>query len=151
MARGWYVAGCPASAVTPILGSFEDWCRSVGGVLAYSGVNGFLQNLKEMHEAADPSQGQWAAFLSALYRVFQARSFTVRELVPLFAEGNELTNTLPDELCNPQKDRSRTLGNAFQRNRGRRYGDEDLHVEMDGTAQGGVVRWKIEQGRRVGA
>jgi hypothetical protein len=145
MASGWYAAGRPPSD-GPILGSFEGWCRIVGGILAYSSVGGFLGNLKQMHDDADPSQAQWALFLQKLRAFSGGKPFTIRDLLPLMVAGSDITNSLPEEFVEADKDRSRSLGRAFQRNRGRRFGNENLHIEMEGTAQGGVKRWKVEKG-----
>jgi hypothetical protein len=35
LARAWFVAGCPR-ATTPMLDSFEEWCRIVGGILQFA-------------------------------------------------------------------------------------------------------------------
>jgi hypothetical protein len=65
MASGWYAAGRP-KAQTPILGSFEDWSETTGGILAYAGIDGFLGNLADLYQDGDPSEAQWDAFLHAI-------------------------------------------------------------------------------------
>ena len=38
LARAWFIAGCPPPA-SPIVGSFEEWCRIAGGILEFAGVS----------------------------------------------------------------------------------------------------------------
>lgn len=50
----------PANA--PVMGSFEAWGKTLAGVLAAAGVEGFLQNLKALYEKAVSHSGLWAGF-----------------------------------------------------------------------------------------
>ena len=79
LARAWFVAGSP-SAPTPILGSFEEWCRIVGGVLAFARVKGFLGNLDELYEQSDPTLAAWEAFLSFLQSHMPTSGFKVADV-----------------------------------------------------------------------
>jgi putative DNA primase/helicase len=54
LVRHWMMAG--AQAATATLGSFEQWADVLGGVLAATGVDGFLGNLDALYEAADIEQ-----------------------------------------------------------------------------------------------
>lgn len=54
LARAWFVAGCP-KPTSPIIGSFEEWCRIVGGILEFAGISGFLGNLDELYKESDPT------------------------------------------------------------------------------------------------
>jgi hypothetical protein len=67
LARAWFVAGCPRPK-SPILGSFEEWCHVVGGILQWAGISGFLGNLDELYKQSDPTTIAWEAFLLALYQ-----------------------------------------------------------------------------------
>jgi hypothetical protein len=58
LSQAWYTAGQP-DAPTPILGSFEAWTRTIGGILHHVGVPGFLANLGDLYaqvEDGDSSQ-----------------------------------------------------------------------------------------------
>jgi hypothetical protein len=79
IARAWHVAGKPAAEVPP-LGSFEAWARTVGGILAFAGVQGFLQNLEALYEQNDEETSEWEAFLLAWSEVFGEATITVAEL-----------------------------------------------------------------------
>jgi hypothetical protein len=57
LCRAWYAAGCPAGK-SPVLGSFEDWSRLLGGVLQHIGVPEFLGNLQDLYVEMDDSAPQ---------------------------------------------------------------------------------------------
>ncbi len=79
IARAWHVAGQPATEVPP-LGSFEAWARTVRGILAFAGVQGFLQNLDALYEQNDEETSEWEAFLIAWSTVFGEDTVTVADL-----------------------------------------------------------------------
>jgi hypothetical protein len=144
IARAWFVAGKPEGlAVT--LGGFESWAKIVEGILAHSGIPGFLQNLDRLYEESDPSQLQWEALLLAVLDSFDNRGFTIKELVELLPENSELTQALPDELADEDRKGSlqRRLGRAFSERVGRRYGAKGLHLVKAGTNRNKVVLWRV--------
>src|ERR1022692_1284527 len=68
LARAWSVAGQPSAAI-PVLGSFEEWCRIIGGILDFAGIEGFLANLDELYKQSDPFMAAWEAFLAGLLEI----------------------------------------------------------------------------------
>ena len=73
LARAWYAGGCPRPKVKP-MGSFESWCRVVGGILEFAGIDGFLGNREALYEESSPDSVQWEAFLSTIAELFDRRS-----------------------------------------------------------------------------
>ena len=152
IARAWYAAGKPP-AVIPRIGGFEEWSTTVGGILAFAGVKGFLGNVVELYEQADDSTPQWEGFLSALCDVFAGTSFTVAELVQP-RSLNRLKEHLPEELAAawgnneaPSTSFKVKLGKALRKRVGTRYGTEGLHLVRDGAeSRGGCVRWRVAAG-----
>lgn len=69
LVRAWVVAGRPAWEERS-LGSFEDWCRVVGGVLAHAGIDGFLANATDFYATADTEAGAWRAFIAGWWRLY---------------------------------------------------------------------------------
>ena len=99
IATGWYAAGKP-KAVVPIVGSFEKWCETIGSILAYAGIEGFLSDLADVQEA-DIEGTQWEMFLRAVYTVTEAKEFTCRELFDKLMDAAHLglRDLLPDGLA----------------------------------------------------
>jgi hypothetical protein len=56
--RGWERAGQPRADL--FFGSFQTYAAVLGGILTYLDVPGFLANLAELYEVADPDSAQWA-------------------------------------------------------------------------------------------
>ena len=95
LARSWFADGAPEPDVE-LLGSFEQWTRTVGGILEHAGVDGFLGNLGELYEQMNEETAEWAGFLEALHNYFAWKakdgsrddpSFTSKELGQLIREN----------------------------------------------------------------
>jgi len=152
-ARSWYAARQPLAQV-PVIGGFEAWARTVGGILDHAGVLDpgsrrleFLGNLEEMYELADESTGQWETFLQALYDAYRDESFTAKRLAQRLATDQTLRDALPDELDTAvySESSSKLLGNAFRKRVQRCYGDRNLHLERQG-AEKRATRWCVVSG-----
>lgn len=112
MASAWFVQGKPQPK-TPILGSFEDWCRVVGGILHVAGIAGFLGNLDDLYEQADPSQEEWTAFLAALSERYEL-PFTVAQVIRDAGADLDFRRLIPDGLYN-DKEPERKLGGPSEK------------------------------------
>jgi hypothetical protein len=170
LARGWMAAGRPDPDVE-LLGSFEEWTRTVGGILETAGVDGFLDNLQDLYKQTDDETAEWAGFLSALHTYFHHQSeegnrkeptFTSNELERLIRENyhkdpklrgrhmTEVVDQLPDyvlQKLNRGDPFSRTLGNMFANRRGRRFGSEGIRIEVAYT-RNRAKRWIVRRGQR---
>ena len=149
IARAWYDAGKPTTEVRR-LGGFEHWTETVAGILAYTGVNGFLGNQAEMYDQADEDGPVWEAFLRAWQRCFGSEP--VRTAAVIEAMGEHGVPSADDlrESCPPwalgrdgQPD-ARRLGNSFKRYLDRRYGSDSIRLtkaSVDGHAKVGM--WAV--------
>jgi hypothetical protein len=143
LGRAWFLAGRPLAS-TPILGTFEEWSKVVGGVLAFCGVDGFLGNLDDLYEKSDPSQTAWEAFLAALMEKMPSAGFKVADVTDRIKSDPELAAILPEDLgmLDPPEKFQRRLGNALRKREKRRYGERALYVARFGTYQGAIV-WTV--------
>ena len=143
LARAWFVAGCPEPSTT-ILGSFEEWCRIIGGILEFAGISGFLANLDELYRQSDPTVAVWEAFLLDLYRRMPKSGFKGIDAVTVARDDPSLRSVLPEDLGDfePVGSFQRRLGKAFHKRVGRRYGESGVHLVRLGTKQGAVV-WAL--------
>jgi hypothetical protein len=143
LARAWFMAGCPRAS-TPILGSFEEWCRIIGGILEFAGVSGFLGNLDELYRHSDPTVAAWEAFLITLFRQMARSGFKTADVVASAKENVALRSVVPEDLGDfePVAGFQRRLGKALLKRVGRRYGQSGIHLVRVGTKQGAVV-WAL--------
>lgn len=156
LARAWYVAGQP-EAQTPTLGGFESWTRTVGGILTYAGVPGFLRNLEDMYAEADDGSSQWEAFLIEWWNRFAEQPITMAALTDdlLRPDDGTFRESLPDELADMLPIREgeegrlrRRLGHAFRKRVEQRFGEEDLFLARAGDdTHRKVALWKVIRGR----
>jgi len=153
--RAWVLAGKPkapfdsrltdttgkSELVKPtILGGFEDWSRVLGDILAFIGVNGFLDNLQSMYSQMDAEGPAWATFLSALYGIIGDNPTTTAELIALLDGNAELSSQLPitrDE----NKDFARTLGTTLSKKQDVRY-TNGLMLQNAGKKHK-VIKWQV--------
>jgi hypothetical protein len=150
LARAWFVAGQPPAA-TPVLGSFEEWCRIIGGILNFAGIEGFLANLGELYRNSDPSMAAWEAFLSELLDQMPGAGFKTSDVVTrLRTEGNTLRAVLPEDLgdMDPLASFQRRLGRAFLKRIDRRYGVRGLYLIRLGSNVGTAV-WGVREGKKL--
>lgn len=151
LVRAWYVAGSPEPDA-PVLGSYEEWCSIVGGVLAHAGIEGFLDNLEEAYDTLDPGEEQWEVFLRAWFAEFGSRPLLARDIHTVADSGQVLGDVLPDELLGEVDARdpgrfARKLGHALRFRLHRRYGPDGLYLDTLPDRKTKVNRWVV---RRAG-
>ncbi len=148
LARAWFVAGKPTGNVKP-MATFTDWARMVGGILDLAGVRGFLGNLNEFYETADPEQDSWHTFLSEWHALLGSRRYTVGELLPYLEPPNKTTGTpagelyhvLPTELKKIVESggNSTQIGRQFAAQNGRTHADG---VRLERSKDSHTKSWK---------
>jgi hypothetical protein len=150
LARAWFAAGKPKAPNLPRLGSFEAWTETVGGMVAFAGIAGFLCNLAELYDEADAGGAEWEAFLRAWWEELNAdKPTTVADLTKVIGANDALRAALPGDLAEAfdksSGSFSRKLGTALARRAGTRFGEDGLHIVRAGEFRR-AVRWKLELG-----
>jgi hypothetical protein len=146
LVRGWYATGCPVPSC-PIVGSFEQWSKTVGGVLESAGITGFLANAEERRSAACDDENGWLGFLEALHFEFEDQEFTTQEVERMLENNDRLASALPDWLMDDRQKKStfvRKLGKAFSKYEGKCYGEKDFHIARGSGLRHKVALWKVE-------
>jgi hypothetical protein len=165
ISRAWFVAGCPC-AECPKMGSFEEWARVVGGILANAGIEGFLGNFNTMFDQLDTASQQWEAFLAAWSELYRSEPKRVAEIVsdlrsiatseqlgyPVEPALRAFRETLPDNLgadVAGSEDRlRRRLGIAFSKKVAVRYGPANFRLERASRDNHAMVeRWQVLHGK----
>ena len=90
--QAWIAAGKPVHTVSGgnIIGSFESWAKTMGGILEVAGINGFLSNLDDFYEESDAEGRDWRSFVALWFAKFNCSSVGVSSLYRLIAESDEL-------------------------------------------------------------
>ncbi len=110
VARSWVAAGQPPTD-SPILGGYESWCRTIGGILGFIQEGGFLSNLEALYAQADTETPQWEAFLDAWGDSLGEEPITVASLISYLNDNTDFASALPDAIGDRgEKGFSRKLG-----------------------------------------
>lgn len=140
LVRNWHLRGCPPPASPAVLGNFETWCQTIGGVLSAAGVDGFLSNTTRVRELNDGLSTQWGGFLHALFLRFLDQPFTIRSICEELPDPRDklagpgfrlFDETLPNELASRRDKGAGALqhgfGQAFKKIINTPYRDFTLH------------------------
>ena len=147
LARSWFAAGKPLPKVA-IIGGFEDWTRTIGGILEHIGVEGFLENRREVYDqSGDDEEEEWRKFVEKLSQMFPNCAFATAAVFGLVRGGNsDLYDILPGifrKLLNRGDDGfTKALGKAFAKREGHKYGIQGWRVERAGE-RCHAARWRI--------
>jgi DNA polymerase I-like protein with 3'-5' exonuclease and polymerase domains len=149
MCTAWFEAGCPI-AEAPVLGSFEMFCKQVGGILAYAGAPAWLSNQVGYRDDQDEDRAAWRAFIHEWYRLYHDQRKTVTELGPVLfgAEDDELARplreALPPEFVHVKEtaDRPKLFGRALLRKKDQIFGDLVLRLAV-GKSRTGSNQWFV--------
>jgi hypothetical protein len=63
LVQNWLALGRPPGQIT--LGSYEGYCRVIGGILCAAGIDGFLSTMQADQRHADDETAEWEAFILA--------------------------------------------------------------------------------------
>jgi hypothetical protein len=142
VARAWVVAGRPEAEGLPNLGGYESYCRIVGGVLGFMGVEGFLANLGAMYDETDNETPQWEGFLETWQNLIGEQPITAAELISQLKENDELRAALPDTIGDTEvRNYSRKLGNSLAKRNGVRF-PSGLMISK-GSVKHHAITWQV--------
>src|SRR5262249_43313249 len=90
--QAWIAEGKPAGtlSVKNLIGSFESWATTMGGILKVAGIDGFLSNLNDFYEESDAEGAAWRAFVTSWFAKFQGSPVGVSNLYGLISSPEEL-------------------------------------------------------------
>jgi hypothetical protein len=146
----WAAAGRPSTKV-PRLGSFSDWCATLGSILAHARIDGFLVNLEAVYETLDAEAEQWESLLAALWEIERERSFTASELAAALGPGGALHQVAPEALQGaiqgPPAGLAVRISVLLRQQANRRYGKRNLRVTRAGKdSHSKVALWRVCEG-----
>ena len=90
--RGWYLSACvalvrhylahgrPVAEAPAGLGGFEDWRSMMAGILAASGIDGFMTQMLRLQERAMPESNNVQEFIKAWWEQHQSNEVTSKQL-----------------------------------------------------------------------
>lgn len=142
LVRAWFAQGSPYPKRGVSFGSFEAWERTVGGIVETAGLDGFLNNIRVWRSESDFDTQYWIGHLAWLHEQFGDDRFRTADV-----KNKALTIGLdhyaaPPKLDDPaERTYGKSLGEAYTRIRGRRYGS--YWLDKVGSAHGNVSVYQV--------
>ncbi len=164
LARAWYAAGQPFAPSLPSMGTFTNWVKTVGSILAYAGVYGFLANQEKLYEEIDEESAQWEAFLQAWYHLFESAWIKIADIITVMNSteiehlvdnddalpATAFIDALPEALQITLKEKPHTFkirfGKALEKRVDTCFGDANLRLERGKDEHSKVSLWRVVAG-----
>jgi len=144
IARAWVLGGKGSLDDVPVIGSFESWCHTLGGIMNFIGVEGFLGNLQAMYSMTDPETPQWEFFLETWRQILGDKAVTTAEVARQLKDNETFRETLPVTLATVgDPSFTKKLGTALARRLAMRF-TNGLVITKFGTKQRAIM-WKIQE------
>jgi hypothetical protein len=136
LVQGWIAAGRPRGERT--LGSFEGYATTLGGILATTGIAGFLGDAEQFYERADAEGREWREFTKAWWDTHAGAWVSASDLHTLATEREILLQVLGEKNERSQKIR---LGKALQGISDRQFGT--LRIVTESNPSTGAARYQL--------
>ena len=143
MANGWHEAGNPDVYKGVLLGKFEAWSHTIGNVLAYAGVKGFLGNLPAFYQDADPEGFAAAAMYDYWHDTKGDARMVSKELYDMFNAVKDNVPLPTAVLKALEKDNANALGMVLKNRVGNIVNGLTIQTEPS-KAQRNVAAYWIE-------
>jgi hypothetical protein len=151
LVRAWYAAGQPAPATpVPALAEFSAWAEIVGGILAFAGVDGFLDNLNQLYDETDVEGPQWAGFLEMWQSALGSGYYTTAQIIEKLKQDATFASALPDALAGLPLEETKEikafsikLGRALQKRNGTPYGPDNTRLSKKQDEHSKQKLWSV--------
>ncbi len=141
LVRAWFAAGQPYPVKGVSFGSFEAWERIAGGIVEKAGMVDFLGNLRVWRSESDFDTQYWEGHLRWLHEQFGEKPFRTADVRTAALDSDRGYLAPPKLDDTSDKGYGKALGEAYSRNRARRYGA--FSIDRDGTSHGHVGLWRV--------
>jgi hypothetical protein len=138
---GWIDAGRPTVEVRPF-GSFEGFASTVGSILAFAGIDSFLDNLVQFWDDADENAGRAEAFLVRWVEVLGATPQTTATLAEHVVRDG-WGDAIPDWPGDDKLGLTRRIGYWLRANRDRRFGAYTVKRQAAEAGHAKVTTWTV--------
>jgi hypothetical protein len=117
--QAWVDVGMPPGKEAA--GGFERWARVLGGILANAGVQGFLQDRKDLRAESDQITQEWISVCAIWATIHGQRSIATSTLFNDVIRPNRLLLKLWSDKTDLQA--AQSISHALRRNRDRVFGE----------------------------
>jgi len=140
--RSWQLAGATLDT-QQVMRGYTPWARTLGGILAFHQIPGFLANRDEII-GQDEDDAEMTCFLRMLKSRYGGRGVTTREILTDAAADRDLADALPSTI-DGGKHTPKSLGKLLSGHEGKWYGRQPkmtLHRKLDHQQ---TSRWRVDE------
>jgi putative DNA primase/helicase len=136
--QGWIAEGKPKPREAMNLGMFESWSETVGGVLEFAGISGFLRNMDDLYDTVDDEDYALRLLVERWWEDHGSREVGVSELYDTVKEFD-----IPLNIGGGDNERGQkiALGKYLQRKRDRQIAGRKI---VPSKVSHGSQLWKLE-------
>lgn len=138
LCASWVEAGMKPGSAS--LGSFEAWAAVVGGIVEHAGQPGFLANMREQYEQADPVHLEWRQLVVEWWHEHGGAPVAATALASLADEHALLNSVLASAITTRSK--ASRIGRGLARQKGRIFSGLKLASRIDAANNGTL--WTLE-------
>jgi len=140
MVRAWFADECDCSGVKT-LPSFENWSKTIGGILKSCGVKGFLENVGDFFSTADMDAENIGGFVRAWYTEKGSFPVTAKDILPIAKDFGLISDSLHSEGS-----QVKSLGRILKRKQDIVFSGVKI---TRGTQKCGIQTWKASKVQEV--
>src|SRR5690606_2115921 len=141
LVRAWFADGKPKPRNPVTFGSFEEFEKTIGGILDNAGIHGFLENRTSFAQESSYEAKHWEEHLHWLNEYFGTGKFTAKQVKEALLTDLKNAET-PPGLEDPSiKNYSRQLGDEYGKVRERFFGG--FRLVKAGEYQR-AAQWRVE-------
>jgi hypothetical protein len=141
LVRSWQLDGAVLDG-QQVMRGFTPWARTLGGILAYHQIPGFLGNRDEL-AGQDEDDAEMTAFLHVLKSRYPGRGMTARDILTDAAADRVLADTLPS-TADGGPHTTKSLGKLLHGHQGKWYGRQP-RLTIRGKTRTGTTFWRVEE------
>jgi hypothetical protein len=140
--RSWQLAGAPLD-IQQVMRGYTPWARTLGGILAFHRISGFLANRDEV-VGQDEDDAEMTAFLRIFKSRYGGRGVTTRELLTDAATDRDLADALPSTI-DGGKHSPKTLGKLLTGHEGKWYGHQPKMTLRRRKDNHSTSWWRVDE------
>jgi putative DNA primase/helicase len=81
--QNYLAKGRPPPERVKLLGSFESWSMTIGGILECAGIEGFQGNRRKLDDSADSETETWREMIGRWHQKYGSKLVLARDLFPI--------------------------------------------------------------------
>ncbi len=133
--RSWLDTGKPDGK--QVLGSFEQWAKTIGGVFDAVSISGFMSNCNEVFHELSMDTEMYLEFTESWWNEFKSDPVQTKQLLDLCNRKMLLSSILGEDSDHSNQTR---LGKALNRIKGRLFGNLQIEIVHDNSISRGKCR-----------